>query len=77
MAGLMLGAAVASDVLVVLLFLAAPNTMRPMYSSPPSSLVWLLPAIGLIMNLVGLGSMIRIYPADPEGHRSWWRFQGR
>jgi hypothetical protein len=72
-ARLLLFAAVAIDALVVLLFLAAPNTIGPLQSGPPSPLLWLVPAIGIALNVVGLGLMIRIYRADPEAHRSWLR----
>jgi Kef-type K+ transport system membrane component KefB len=73
----LLGVAVVMDLLVVVLFLVQPDTMHPLDSEPPSSLVWLIPAIGIVMNLAGLGAMIRIDRADPESHRGWWRFQGR
>jgi hypothetical protein len=59
----------------VLLFVAQPNTMG---GAPPGrwglgigSLVLLA---GGALQLVGLIWMIRIYRADPEGRRSWWRF---
>jgi len=71
----MIFAVLAIDAFVALLFVAQPNYMRPL-SGPPSTVWWLIPAIGIALNLVGLGLMIRIYRADPEAHRSWWRFQG-
>ena len=69
----MLVAVLAIDALVALLFIAQPNYMRPM-SGPASPFGWLIPAIGVAWHLAGLGLMIRIYRADPEAHRSWWRF---
>jgi hypothetical protein len=73
LARLELAAVFAVDALVVLLFVSAPNFMRPMFGTPPEW-AWLIPAIGIAWHLVGLGLMIRLYPADPEGHRSSWRF---
>lgn len=73
-ARLILFAALAMDAFVVLLFAAAPNDVGPMRVGPESPLVLLIPAIGIAWNLGGLGLMIRIYRADPEVHRSWWRF---
>ena len=72
-ARVMLSAAVAIDACVALLFVAPPNDIGPMLSEPAWPLGWLIPAIGIALNLVGLALMIRIYRADPEGHRSWWR----
>jgi hypothetical protein len=68
---------VAIDVLGVLLFLAASDTSHTMGGSmhfgPPSLVDWLIPAIGVAWNLLGLGLMIRIYRADPEAHPSSFR----
>jgi hypothetical protein len=76
----MLVSVLAIDALVALLVIAAPGScMCPMYSEPPPlllglSLGSLLFVIGIALHLGGLAWMIRIYRADPEGHRSWWRF---
>ena len=56
------------------LFIAQPNYIGPMTMEPPPMLTWLIPAIGVAVQVIGLAWMIRIYRADPEGHRSWWRF---
>lgn len=72
LARLMLFAAVALDVLLVLLVLSAPNTIGPMSDEPPRR-VWLIAAFGIALNLAGLVWMIRIVRADPESHPSWWR----
>ena len=77
MARAILFAALALDAFVVLLFAAQPNYMVPMHPVPGPLLGWLILTIGTAWNLVGLGLMLRIYRADPEGHRSWWRFQGQ
>jgi hypothetical protein len=68
------------DVLLAFLVITAPNCMCPMHSEPPPfllglSLGSLLLAIGISLHLGGLAWMTRIYRADPEGHRSWWRFE--
>jgi hypothetical protein len=68
----MLFAAVALDVLLVLLLMSAPNTMGPMLDHPPRHM-WLIPAFGVALNLAGLAWMIRIIRADPEAHPSSWR----
>jgi hypothetical protein len=73
LARLMLVAVLAIDALVALLFMAAPSCMCPMYSEPPPVLHWLIPAIGVGVQAIGLAWMIRIYRAGPEDHRSWWR----
>jgi hypothetical protein len=74
LARLMLVAVLATDALVALLFIATPNCMCPLYIEPPPFSQWLVPAIGVGAQAIGLAWMIRIYRADPEGHRSWWRF---
>jgi hypothetical protein len=54
--------------------LLQPTYIGPMFETPPPD-PWLtsLPAFGALGYLVGLAWMIRIYRADPERHRSWWR----
>jgi hypothetical protein len=74
LARLMLVAVLATDALVALLFIATPNCMCPMYIEPPPVSQLLVPAVGVGAQAIGLAWMIRIYRADPEGHRSWWRF---
>jgi hypothetical protein len=79
LAGLMLVSVLAIDAFVALLFIATPNCMCPMYIEPPPlllglSLGSLLLVIGIALHLGGLAWMVRLLRADPEGHRSWWRF---
>jgi hypothetical protein len=38
---------------------------------------WLVPAVGVAVNIAGLAWMIRICHADPEAHPSFWRFRRR
>ena len=69
----MLLTAVAIDALVAFLFLSASITMGgPMFLEPPS-FPWLVPAIGIGLNVIGLGWMVRLYRTDPEAGRSSWR----
>ena len=50
--------------------MTAPNTMGPEQPSPLDfPITWV--AIGIY--LLGLAVMIRIYRADPEAHKSFWR----
>jgi hypothetical protein len=67
----------AIDVLVVLLFAAAPHGMGPMFEAPPLALGLplgsLIVAIGIALHLGGLVWMVRIYRADPERHVSSFR----
>jgi Flp pilus assembly protein TadB len=72
-ARLMLIAAVLPNVLVAFLYIARPNYMRPMFDGPLAIWTWLVPAIGIVIDVVGLGWMIRIYRTDPEAGRSAWR----
>jgi hypothetical protein len=73
----LLFAVVAIDVLVVLLFAAAPTGIGPMFEAPPSlvglPLGSLIVAIGMALHLGGLAWMVRILRADPEAHPSWFR----
>ena len=76
LARLMLAIAIGLDSFVVLLFLNWPHTSGPMYAEPPDRLVmWLIPAVGVVVNVIGLAWMIRIYRSDPEAHPSFWRFR--
>jgi hypothetical protein len=76
-ARLLLGAVLALDAVLAFLFVAAPNTMRPMFEAPPSALGLplgsLIVAIGIALHLGGLAWMVRILRADPEAHPSWFR----
>ena len=58
--------------LAAFLFVAAPSTMGGNAPRPLEMWTTWLGATGII---VGFTWMIRIYHADPEGHRSWWRFR--
>jgi hypothetical protein len=69
----MLFVAIALDAFVVFLFVAAPTNIGPLLLEPPSRLVWLVPAVGILMNITGLAWMVRILRADPEGGPSAWR----
>ena len=73
----LLFAAVAIDVLVVLLFATAPHGIGPMIEGPPLAfglpLGSLIVAIGIAHHLGGLAWMIRILRADPEAHASSFR----
>jgi hypothetical protein len=72
-ARLMLMTGFAPVALLAFLLIAAPNNMGGGLGEP-SIVMWLVPAIGVAGVVVGLAWMIRIYRADPEGSRSWWRF---
>ncbi len=65
--------AIALDALLALLFLAAPTSRGPMFQEPPAMPLWLVPVVGIGLNLLGLAWMIRLYRADPEAGRSSWR----
>jgi Flp pilus assembly protein TadB len=77
-AGAIILATLAVDAFVALLFVATPNCMCPMFNEPPSliglPLGSVIAAVGITLHLAGLAWMVRILRADPEGHRSWWRF---
>ena len=78
LAQLLLVAVVALDAVLAILFVTAPNFVGPMFEAPPSLLGLPLGspivAIGIALHLGGLAWMVRILRADPEDHRSWWRF---
>ena len=63
------------DGMAAFILLNGPNTIGPMFVEPPSasSVLRLVPAVGFVVNLVGLAWMVRILRADPEAHPSWWR----
>jgi hypothetical protein len=69
-----LGLAVALDAFVLALFVTGPNTGGPLVTSVPR-LMWLVPAFGIALNLVGLVWMGRVAWSirDPERHRAHWR----
>jgi hypothetical protein len=69
-AQLMLVVGFAPLAVATFLFVAAPNSM----GGGPNPLGMLTTWLGVVGIVVGLALMIRIYRADPEGHRSWWRF---
>jgi hypothetical protein len=79
LAQMILAATLAIDALAALLFTASPHCMCPMFNEPPSSLGLplgsVIAAVGIALHLGGLAWMVRILRADPEGHRSWWRFE--
>jgi hypothetical protein len=59
----------------VLLYLGQSNHLGPMFDEPPPVVGWLIPAIGVAAQALGLGWMIRIYRADPEAAPSSWRLK--
>ena len=64
--------ALALDAFVVFTFVAAPSTMGGSMFPPPP-VVWIVPAIGILINIIGLAWMVRILRTDPEGGPSAWR----
>lgn len=57
------------------LFIAQPIDIGPLTAEPPSTWTRVIPEmIGGAAQVIGLAWMIRIYRADPEAHRSWFRF---
>ena len=66
--------AIALDAFVIALFVTAPNTMGPLVSSPPPD-IWLVPGVGIAMNVAGLAFMIRVLWTirDAERRPSSWR----
>jgi len=76
LARLMLAIVVGIEAVVAFLFLTAPPS-GPLYVEPPGAVGWLVPAVGVAVNIAGLAWMIRICHADPEAHPSFWRFRRR
>jgi hypothetical protein len=76
-AQVMLQVAIVIDALVAFLFIAGPQSIGAIQFGPPSILEWLVPVVGVALNLIGLVWMVRIYRADPEAHPSFWRFHRR
>jgi hypothetical protein len=78
-ARLIVASVLAIDACVALLLMAGPNCMCPMFDAPPSvigvPIGSVVAAVGIALHLGGLAWMVRILRADPEGHRSWWRFE--
>ena len=64
----------AAVVVTAFLITAAPSSVGGDSPNPVATWTTWVGGVGII---VGLALMIRIYRADPEGHRSWWRFHGR
>ncbi|HEX2754464.1 MAG TPA: hypothetical protein VHM48_03315 [Candidatus Limnocylindrales bacterium] len=77
LARLLLLAAFALDLIPAFLFVSAPNFIGPMSAEPPSRLVWLIPAVGIALNLAGLAWMVRLYLSDSEARPSAFRFTHR
>jgi hypothetical protein len=74
LARLMFVAAIVPALLTSFLFVAAPHTSGPMFAEPPDPLVAsIVIGAGILAYVVGLAWMIRIYRADPEAHKSFWR----
>ena len=77
LARLLLGAILACDAVLAVLYVSAPDMMRPMFEAPPLLLGLplgsLIVAIGIALHLGGLAWMVGILRVDPEGHASWWR----
>jgi hypothetical protein len=67
--------AIAPAVLTGLLFLTAPNWSVGMRTPEPFPLGTIVVGAGILAYVVGLALMIRIYRADPEASRSYWRFR--
>jgi protein-S-isoprenylcysteine O-methyltransferase Ste14 len=58
---------------VAFLFLNMPNTIGPLFE--PRLTDWIVPGLGILGILVGLGWMVRIFRADPEPDSSAWRYR--
>ena len=68
--------AIAPAVLTGLLFLTTSNTMGGGMGTPePFPLGTIVVGAGILAYVIGLVLMIRIYRADPEAGRSYWRFR--
>jgi drug/metabolite transporter (DMT)-like permease len=73
MARFMFVVAIVPAVLVALL-LMSPSNGHGFQTGDPGLLVWaIVIGAGILGYVVGLALMIRIYRADPEAHRSFWR----
>jgi hypothetical protein len=68
----MLLAAVVPPLVAAFLVLAAPNTMNAVPSPITTYLTW---GTGLAAYLIGVGSMVRLYPREAEEHARSWRFE--
>jgi hypothetical protein len=65
-------AAIALDAFVVFTFVAGPTTTGGLMG-PVSPVAWIVPGVGILMNIAGLAWMVRILRADPEGAPRNWR----
>jgi hypothetical protein len=71
LARLILVATLAVDALVGAFLLNPPSDIGPMVAEPHSALVaWLVLALGVTLNVVGIVWMSRILSADPEARAS-------
>jgi hypothetical protein len=75
MAKFMLATAIVLPALLGALLLRAQETIGPMYVDypDPGPVAAITIGAGILAYVVGLATMIRIYRADPESHRSFWR----
>ena len=74
MARFMFVLAIVPAVLTAALFMTAPNTIGPLFVEPPDPLIpSVIVGAGVLAYVVGLAWMVRIYRADPEAHKSFWR----
>jgi len=74
LARLELAIAIVPAALVGALFMTAP-TMMGGGMTDPDPLWAAVIAVGILGYVVGLATMIRIYPRDPEHHPSDWRYR--
>jgi hypothetical protein len=65
--------AILTPVLIGALVMSSPNMIGPMQTEDPGPLQAIIVGAGILTYAVGLALMIRIYRADPEAHRSFWR----
>lgn len=54
-------------------FIAQPDNIGPMVAEGTTAAIGWVLVFGAAGQAIGLGWMIRIYRADPEGRRSWFR----